>query len=81
MRFLIKPLRDGISVSNGTTTESASTKRVDAILRMARREVGLRDVVTFGVSTIWSVLFVMGATSASVISHAAESIEAKTQDE
>ena len=53
-------------MSNGTINTD-SEQRVGAILRSVRREVGLRDVFTFGMSTVWSVLFVMGSTGASVL--------------
>ena len=57
-------------MSVGTNTESE--KRVDAILRNVRRELGMRDMFTFGASTIWSVLYVMGATGGSMLSDLAK---------
>ena len=63
-------------MSNDTAKSQAeSARRIRTIVNMARREVGFRDVISFGVSTIWSVLFVMGATSAALIGDTARKIE------
>ncbi len=66
-------------MSNGTINTD-SEKRVGAILRSVRREVGLRDVFTFGMSTVWSVLFVMGSTGASVLGDMAEATKRNQSD-
>ena len=66
-------------MSNGTINTD-SEKRVGAILRSVRREVGLRDVFTFGMSTVWSVLFVMGSTGASVLGDMAEATKRNKSD-
>ena len=54
---------------------SNSEERIRRILNTARREVGLRDVMMFGFSAIWSVLFVIGETSASFLNDAARMAE------
>ena len=61
-------------MSSGTTNTD-SEQRVAAILRSVRRELGLRDVVTFGASTIWSVLYVMGVTGTSMLNELAKSAD------
>ena len=38
-----------------------SGQRIRRIVQRARREVGLRDLLTFCVARIWSVLLILGA--------------------
>lgn len=61
-------------MSNGTINTD-SERRMAGILRSVRRELGLRDVFTFGASTIWSVLYVMGVTGTSMLNDLSRSTD------
>ncbi len=40
-----------------------SQQRIRQIVRRARREVGVRDLLTFCLARIWTVLLILGAVS------------------
>ena len=43
------------------TDQQEHHRRVAAILKQARRETGVRDLLTFGLATMWTALLGLGA--------------------
>lgn len=49
-------------MSNSSVDQTSnSEQRIRRIVSRARRETGLRDLVTFCVARMWSVLLILGA--------------------
>lgn len=55
-----------MSTANNIPSDPASDRRVQRILARAQQEMGVRDVVIFGIGRAWSVMLIVGAVFSTV---------------
>ena len=53
--------RGSVSEQLHQTDQREHDRRVEAVLKRARRETGIRDLVTFGLAAMWTTLLDLGA--------------------